>query len=571
MRRTISAPQPGLGPGTNHEGGKSVPTIGLLWGDFPWEEPPRKLGKLLSWGAVARNISQVLRSVGTLIPYRSPPSSAPQEEHDAALVAFLQSIDLLWADCYPTSAAALHLRHRHGLPCQALLFAGGTLPKGVEAMLFPWQEWLRPDDVLIVTCQADHGIWQRLVDQSALPVWVLPCPVDDLVFHPSLASEGAAARLRHGLPVDAPLLLYVGRLNIQKNLHTLLRMLAAVRRQIPDTHLCLVGEEDDILLGEFGARNTGYVTWLRRLAGELGVAEAITVLEPRFGEELAALYNAADIVVNASVYHRENFGLSQAEAQACGVPVVCSDWGGFKDVVRQAETGYLMETALTKHGVRVGWESGVNAIIRLLRNPALRTTMGARAAAWAREQFTVAAVAQQLSDYLEGLEQVASRSRGEAAALVPYQPSAFARRYERHKRVCGWHEPPAANGPMTARWFPAMYQGRDYALYEYLMGPYATRLAGGLLPTAIPSTWAPYAPSGLELDPVRRIARDLDPIWPSQRWLAPLEWEALSRVDGARTIAQIAADIQEGDVEGITVLLWQLHLEGLIMFRENQG
>src|SRR5205807_1401746 len=86
----------------------------------------------------------------------------------------------------------------------------------------------------------------------------------------------AAPHARYGLPPVAPLLLVVGRLNIQKNLHGALRLLAAVRRAVPDAHLCFVGEEDDIALAEFDVRNTGYVAWLRALAADLGLADAIT-------------------------------------------------------------------------------------------------------------------------------------------------------------------------------------------------------------------------------------------------------------------------------------------------------
>jgi glycosyltransferase involved in cell wall biosynthesis len=54
------------------------------------------------------------------------------------------------------------------------------------------------------------------------------------------------------------------------------------------------------------------------------VADAVTLPGPRYGHDLAELYRAADVVVNLSVSHQENVGLSQAEAQACGVLVVCA-------------------------------------------------------------------------------------------------------------------------------------------------------------------------------------------------------------------------------------------------------
>lgn len=58
---------------------------------------------------------------------------------------------------------------------------------------------------------------------------------------------------------------------------------------------------------------------------------------------------------------------------------------------------------------------------------------------------------------------------------------AFTRRYEEHKRTCGWYAP----DDETVVWYPPMFQGRDYDLYETLRGPYATRLAANLPSGAI--------------------------------------------------------------------------------------
>ena len=400
------------------------PVIGVLWGDFPWEEPPRRLGPLLSWGVVARLTSQALRSVGTVLPYLPPPADAAPEAHRAALAAFLHSIDLLWADVYPASAPAIMLRHELGLPCRALLLAGGAMPKGAEAMLFPWRGWLRPGDGLLFTCEADRAIWRGLTRRSLLSEWVAPCGVDDDVFTPRPAADRRATRRQLGLPPGAPLLLYVGRLNIQKNLHGLLRLFAAVRRQLPDARLVLVGEEDNVGLHEFGALNTGYVASVRALAAELGVADALIFLGPRFGEELARVYAAADLLVNLSFYHRENFGLAQAEAQACGTPVVCSAWGGFKEVVRHGETGYLVEAVLTGHGIRVDWATAAEHAVALLRDPARRAAMGRRAAAWARERFGLAALGRSLGEVVAELARPAAMPiAGARLSAQPIRPS----------------------------------------------------------------------------------------------------------------------------------------------------
>jgi glycosyltransferase involved in cell wall biosynthesis len=540
------------------------PRIGMLWGYFSWSEPPRKLGKMLSVGVAARILTRALGAAGEVVPFVAPADKSPSAQRDA-LAAFLRRIDVLWADVYPQSDPAIRLRHELGLPCVAILWAGGAMPKAAEAMLFPWQNLLRPGDGLLFTCRADRDIWRRLVRRSALHEWVVPLAVDDAVFYPRTEEPRAETRERHHVPAAAPLLLYVGRLNAQKNLHMLLRLLAHVRQEVPDAHLCLVGEEDDIGLWEFGARNTGYVRWLHRLAGELGVDDAITLVNPLFGDDLARLYSAADVLVNLGFYHRENFGLAQAEAQACGLPVVCTAWGGFKDVVRHSETGYLVEAVLTKRGIRVDWLTAAGHVVKLLEDRTVRETMSARGASWARQRFSPPTLARGLTAVIAA---ACSPPTSAAATGPTYDPSEFANRLDAHKRACRWFADPDSVEPT---WYPPMFQGCDYDLYEQLLGPYATRLATELPVEAIDPRSVPYLASSIALDPTRHVADDSDPIWPQRRYLSPLEWEALRRVDGTAAVAELAERIAASGTTvtpaALAATLWLLHVKGLLLFR----
>ena len=53
-----------------------------------------------------------------------------------------------------------------------------------------------------------------------------------------------------------------------------------------------------------------------------------------FRPEVREFYNIADVAINLTLHHDENFGLAQVEAMACGLPVVGSLWGGLKDTIR---------------------------------------------------------------------------------------------------------------------------------------------------------------------------------------------------------------------------------------------
>ena len=112
---------------------------------------------------------------------------------------------------------------------------------------------------------------------------------------------------------------------------------------------------------------------------------------------------------------QETFGLAVAEAMAAGLPVVASNWNGYRDLVRHGVDGYLVPSrwASTAQAVsaRLGWQqfSGIEsfpavagalaqlvqldadaakkALVSLLTSPSLLQRMGRSASARAKELF----------------------------------------------------------------------------------------------------------------------------------------------------------------------------------------
>jgi glycosyltransferase involved in cell wall biosynthesis len=115
-------------------------------------------------------------------------------------------------------------------------------------------------------------------------------------------------------------LLYVGYRKATKGIETLLRAVAVARRARPGIRLRMIG-------GSTPALEAGW----RALAGELGIADAVTFEPPADRAAVAVAMRRASLFVHASVF--ETFGVVAAEALASGTPVVATNSGGVTDIL----------------------------------------------------------------------------------------------------------------------------------------------------------------------------------------------------------------------------------------------
>jgi glycosyltransferase involved in cell wall biosynthesis len=184
------------------------------------------------------------------------------------------------------------------------------------------------------------GLWGRGVDAEK--------------FNPRYQNAEMRHFLSDGHP-DAVLLLYVGRLSSEKQIH----QIKAALEQVPNARLALVGDGPARaeLEQHFSGTNTKFVGYLS-------------------GEPLAQAYASADIFVFPSAL--ETFGLVVTEAMAAGLPVVASRVGGIPDVVDEGKTGYTFEV-----GDTAGLVAGVRQIAA---DPLRRVQMGIAARAFAETQ-----------------------------------------------------------------------------------------------------------------------------------------------------------------------------------------
>jgi D-inositol-3-phosphate glycosyltransferase len=159
------------------------------------------------------------------------------------------------------------------------------------------------------------------------------------LFQPGGPQARREARARLGLPADAVVLLFVGRVQPLKGPDIALKAVARLVEAEPDLRqnlrIVLVG-------GPSGRQQRADPDRMHALAAQLGISDIVRFEPPCPQAELAQWYRAATVVLAPS--HSESFGLVALEAQACGTPVIAARVGGLRTVVRHGHSGVLVDT-----------------------------------------------------------------------------------------------------------------------------------------------------------------------------------------------------------------------------------
>jgi D-inositol-3-phosphate glycosyltransferase len=186
------------------------------------------------------------------------------------------------------------------------------------------------------------------------------------------ADGRAAARARLGLPQDALIPLFAGRIQPLKAPDVLLRAVAVLLDERPELRSNIVVPVVGGPSGSGLAKPEG----LQKLAARLGIADVVCFRPPVGQEQLADWFRAASVLVMPS--YSESFGLVAIEAQAAGTPVLAAAVGGLPVAVRHKETGFLVQGHDPVDYARV--------LRDFADNRALADRMGA-AAAWHAQSF----------------------------------------------------------------------------------------------------------------------------------------------------------------------------------------
>lgn len=192
---------------------------------------------------------------------------------------------------------------------------------------YPIEKYLaRKTDAIFTVNREDYTVVTERF-RKALTVKLVPeVGINTTRLH---VKDKAAVREQYrrelGIPMDANVLIYVAELNNNKNQTMLIDTLETLRKKLPNSHLLLVGHEND-----GGAA--------RRYSAQKGLAEAVHCLG--FRHDIGELMQTADVCTASSI--REGFGINLLEALYCGVPVIASDNRGHRMIIQHGENGFLV-------------------------------------------------------------------------------------------------------------------------------------------------------------------------------------------------------------------------------------
>jgi glycosyltransferase involved in cell wall biosynthesis len=229
-----------------------------------------------------------------------------------------------------------------------------------------------------------------------LPVIPLGIHTQDFVFTPA---QKNAARLKLNANDNTLVVLFMGRLSFHAKAHPL-----AMYQALQTAAQALQASGKKIKLVECGWHANKFIQKAYQDAAHQVCPDVeVITLDGRKAEDRETAWAGADVFCALSDNIQETFGIVPIEAMAAGLPVVVSDWDGYKDTVRHDVDGFRISTTMPEAGlatdlalrhaleidtydmycghtcslVSVDIDQAANAFVKLFESSSLRQSMGA--------------------------------------------------------------------------------------------------------------------------------------------------------------------------------------------------
>jgi len=273
-----------------------------------------------------------------------------------------------------------------------------------------------------------HHLKTRVTYRGKLGL--IPLAIDTNYYYPR---DKTQAKKHFNLPLDNTVFLCLGRFSISVKMdifpliyHFSEKILTSGKKAI----LIFAGGQD---FAEETLPQTITKT-IEIIAKKLDCSQYIRVYHNLKKEDKALLYSAADVFVSPSDSVQETFGITILEAMASGLPVIASDWNGYRETIKHGKTGFLVPTYWTdsiEHTSQFSRLYGhrlthlllsqsvcvdINVFIKYMEdlydNPDLRREMGNNARASVTNNYDWSCIIPKYEELWEELLEIAEKKQG---------------------------------------------------------------------------------------------------------------------------------------------------------------
>jgi len=172
----------------------------------------------------------------------------------------------------------------------------------------------------------------------------IPLPVG-AEWSPLTQSERREFRASLGLADSSKMIVYAGRLSVQKNPDLLLLGFKEILKRNPTARLFLLGDIDHLGFPHLGRpAKTDFPGRLTVMIERMALSEQVSFQGPVSQEKLRSYFGACDLHVSLTSHFGEDFGYSIAQGMACGAPTAVTKWGGGLDF---SDSGAAMGLPMT--------------------------------------------------------------------------------------------------------------------------------------------------------------------------------------------------------------------------------
>lgn len=181
-------------------------------------------------------------------------------------------------------------------------------------------------DAIITPSASDKQYLKYLYGVDTEKIFEVPPGVNTTLFHPIPKNE---AKKEVNIIQSEKILLFVGRIEPLKGIDTLLYAIKILITQLPDLPVKLL-----IVGGDISQHITKWskeMQQLQTLTQTLNISQYVQFVGKKPQPTLPYYYNAAEILVMPS--HYESFGMTAAEAMACGTPVITTNVAGVSQLI----------------------------------------------------------------------------------------------------------------------------------------------------------------------------------------------------------------------------------------------